>query len=71
MKEKGMTVQGNNFYAVLPLGCRAPVRYAKRGILRRLVQKYQKEIDATLAATAIGTMLLMGIWGFLIELAAC
>ncbi len=65
MKDKGIINQGYNICTVLPLGCWAQGRYRRKGIMRRLVERYRKGINAVLAATAIGVMFLMGIWGFL------
>jgi len=42
----------------------------KQQKIRRLLGRYQKEIDVTLAATSIGVMFLTGIWSFLVQLAA-
>ncbi len=69
MKEKGIINQRYTFYTVLPTRGWAPGRCRRKGTMRRLVERYQKEIDAVLAATAIGVMFLMGIWGFLSQLA--
>ena len=67
MKGKGF-INGNHvLQGSIQSVCWVPIRQRS---FKRLVTRYQKEIDVTLAATAIGAMLLIGIWGFLTQLAA-
>ena len=69
MKER-MIVSGNHYLQnTLQIKCWTPVRKKKKGILKRLLKDYQKEIDATLAAAAIGLVFVIGIWCFLVQLA--
>jgi len=44
-------------------------RFRKQNIMKRLLGRYQKEIDVTLATACIGVMFLTGIWSFLVQLA--
>ena len=69
MKEKS-SVNGNYcFQSILRSGCWVPVRSRRQKSFKRLVARYQKEIDVTLAITVIGLMFLTGIWSFLVQLA--
>ena len=38
---------------------------------RKLITRYQMQINTTLATIAIGLMLLTGIWLFMVQLAEC
>jgi hypothetical protein len=70
MKEK-ISIGGSHYFQeALPLGSWVPVGRRRKNTLKRLRGRYQKEIDLVLAATAIGLMFLVGIWAFLVELAA-
>ena len=72
MKEKSITNNSPYFQeTTFQLQCWTPVRGSKQGFFKRLLRRYQKEIDATFAATLIGAMFLIGIWCFLIQLAEC
>ncbi len=69
MKQK-MTINGSHYLQnSFQIRCWTPARKRKQGILKRLLRDYQKEIDATLAAGAIGLMFVIGIWCFLVQLA--
>jgi len=69
MKEK-MIINGSHYLQnSLQIRCWTPVKKRKQGVLKRLLRDYQKEIDATLAAAAIGLMFVIGIWCFLVQLA--
>lgn len=69
MKEK-IIINGNQYFQeILPLGCWAPSRGRKQGVLKRLLNRYQKEIDLLVVISALGLMFLAGIWTFLVELA--
>lgn len=69
MKEKIVVGGSNCFHNVLPLGCWTPYQNKKQCVGRWLLKRYQKVIDFILAASAVGLMLLAGIWMFLVELA--
>ena len=69
MKEKSI-INGNQYFQeILPLGCWAPSSVRKQGGIKRLLRRYQKEIDLLLVISALGLMFLAGIWTFLVELA--
>jgi len=44
-------------------------KFRKQNRVKRLLGRYQKEIDVTLAATCIGVMFLAGVWSFMVQLA--
>ncbi len=68
---KGKMIINGSHYLQNPLQirCWTPVKKRKQGIIKRLLRDYQKEIDAILAAAAIGLMFVIGIWCFLVQLA--
>jgi hypothetical protein len=72
MKEKSCVRSDRYLAGVLHSGCWAVVRPERRTGRKRvrcLLTRYRKGIDVLLSATAIGVMFLLGIWGFLIQLA--
>lgn len=70
MKEKSFINSGSSyFHKTFQLRSLPSVKCSNRGFLKRLLKRYQKEIDTTCAAMIIGTMFLIGIWQFLIQLA--
>jgi len=69
MKEKNFTNSGPYFQETFQVRCWRPVKNNKQAFLQRLLRRYQKTIDTTLAITLIGTMFLIGIWCFLVQLA--
>lgn len=69
MKEK-FVVSGSHFFqGTFQLRCWTPVSRNRQSILKCLLRRYQKVIDVTFAVTIIGTMILIGIWRFLVQLA--
>lgn len=65
-----MIIRGNHyFHNSARIKCWTPVNKRKQDILKRLLRKYQKEIDTTLAMVAIGFMFVIGVWCFLVQLA--
>lgn len=70
MKEKSFVNSSSPyFHKTFQLRYLPSVKCGNRGFLKRLLRRYQKEIDTTCAAMIIGTMFLIGIWRFLVQLA--
>jgi hypothetical protein len=69
MKEKNFITTGPYFQETFQLRCWTPVKNNKQTFVKRLIKRYQKTIDTTFAITLIGTMFLIGIWCFLVQLA--
>ncbi len=69
MKRKSCITQNHYLQEALPTGCWARVNRNRPNSRKCLLKRYQKKIDTTLAALAIGLMFLAGIWIFLIQLA--
>lgn len=69
MKKKNCISQNHYLQEALPAGYWAQVNRNRYNPLKRLIKRYQKEIDTALAALAIGLMFLVGIWAFLVQLA--
>lgn len=68
MKEKNFTNSGPYFHEAFQLQCWTPVRKNNQSFFKRLIRRYQKTIDTTLATTIIAAMFLIGIWCFLVQL---
>ncbi len=70
MKEKiAMNTNEHYVQTVLPLGCWTPACRRKRGTWKRMLRKYQTQIDTIFSCIAIGLMFLTGIWMFLVQFA--
>jgi hypothetical protein len=69
MKGKNFTNSSSYFHEAFQIRCWRPVKNSKQAFLKRLIRRYQKTIDTTFSITIIGTMFLIGIWCFLVQLA--
>ena len=69
MKGKRFASGSHYFQNTLQLQCWTPVKRRKQSLFKRLLKHYQKELDAVLAASTVGLMFLLGIWGVLVQLA--
>lgn len=69
MKGKSIVYERHFFQSTLHSRCWALSQPGKVYVFKRLFIRYQSEIESILASLAIGLMLLIGIWSFLIQLA--
>jgi len=71
MREKSLIYGSPYLQEVFQVRCWIPVKSSKHEFFKRLFRRYQNIIDTTLAAIIIGTMFLIGVWSFLVQLAEC
>lgn len=71
MREKSLINGSPYFQEVFQIRCWIPVKSSKQVFFKRLFRRYQNVIDTTVAAIIIGTMFLIGMWSFLVQLAEC